>query len=239
MSMGYLNRNEGYGSVNQELRRTTSRRSPAWPAHNVPPQMTFGDGFAQFGSNAGINIGNVTTRPTFIINDMVTWTKGAHTIKVGMEYRKIMGNIHNNGNQAGTLQLRPRRRPGSLGVNVRQPDRQLPARRGRQRQRDVPRRRRRPTRGRTRGSSTPATPGASTTSSRSTTACAGTTTRRRPRSTTCSRSSIRTAPTPARAAARAVSRSPATATAPTASARRIPRTTGTAGSRRVWARSTR
>ena len=32
MSMGYLNRNEGYGSRQPGLRRTTSRRSPAWPA---------------------------------------------------------------------------------------------------------------------------------------------------------------------------------------------------------------
>ena len=35
--------------------------------------MSFSDGFAQFGNNAGVNIGNVTTRPTFIINDSVTW----------------------------------------------------------------------------------------------------------------------------------------------------------------------
>ena len=42
-------------------------------------------GSTQFGCNAGVNIGNVTTRPTFIINDMVTWSKSAHTIKVGME----------------------------------------------------------------------------------------------------------------------------------------------------------
>jgi hypothetical protein len=65
--------------------------------------MAFDDGFAQFGQSAGVNIGNVTTRPTFIINDMMTWSKSAHTIKVGMEYRKIMGNIHSNGNQAGSF----------------------------------------------------------------------------------------------------------------------------------------
>ena len=49
---------------------------------------------------------NITTRPTFIINDMVTWTKSAHTLKFGMEYRKIMGNLHQTGNQAGTFTSR-------------------------------------------------------------------------------------------------------------------------------------
>ena len=101
MSMGYLNRNE--------VRLGQPEFVDAFPkiagvaGYNVPPQMTFSDGFAQFGSNAGVNIGNVTTRPTFIINDSLTWTKGAHTIKGGMEYRKIMGNIHGNGNQAGSF----------------------------------------------------------------------------------------------------------------------------------------
>ncbi len=33
----------------------------------------------------------------------MTWVKGAHTLKVGMEWRKIMGNIHANGNEAGTF----------------------------------------------------------------------------------------------------------------------------------------
>jgi hypothetical protein len=102
MAMGYLNRNEGYGSVNQDF-VDDFPQIPGVAGYNVPPTMTFSDGFEQFGSNAGVNIGNVTTRPTFIINDAVTWTKGTHTVKVGMEWRKIMGNIHNNGNQAGTF----------------------------------------------------------------------------------------------------------------------------------------
>ncbi len=112
MSMGYLNRNEGYGSVNQDFVNDFPKIAGV-AGYNVPPTMTFGDGFAQMGNNAGINIGNVTTRPTFIINDMVTWTKGSHTIKTGMEYRKIMGNIHSNGNQAGTFNFAR----GATGVN--------------------------------------------------------------------------------------------------------------------------
>ena len=73
MSMGYLNRNEGYGSVNQDFVNDFPQIRGRGRL-NVPPTMTFSDGFAQFGQNAGINIGNITTRPTFIINDMVTWT---------------------------------------------------------------------------------------------------------------------------------------------------------------------
>ena len=78
--------------------------------------MTFSDDFEQLGQSAGINIGNVTTRPTFIINDAVTWTSSAHTLKVGMEWRKIMGNIHNNGNQAGTFNF-ARGATGLIGGN--------------------------------------------------------------------------------------------------------------------------
>jgi hypothetical protein len=115
MSMGYLNRNEGYGSVNQSFVDDFPKIAGV-AGYNVPPQMSFSDGFAQFGSNAGINIGNVTTRPTFIINDSLTWTKGAHTIKGGMEYRKIMGNIHGNGNQAGSFTF-GRGSTGLVGVN--------------------------------------------------------------------------------------------------------------------------
>ena len=69
MSMGYLNRNEGYGSVNQDFVDDFPQIAGV-AGYPVPPQLSFGDGFAQLGNNAGINVGNVTTRPTFIINDM-------------------------------------------------------------------------------------------------------------------------------------------------------------------------
>ncbi len=115
MSMGYLNRNEGYGSVNQDFVGDFPQIAGV-PGHPVPPQMSFGDDFAQFGNNSGINVGNITTRPTFIINDMVTWTRGAHTIKTGMEFRKIMGNIHTGTNQAGSFNFQ-RGATGLVGVN--------------------------------------------------------------------------------------------------------------------------
>ena len=101
MSMGYLNRNEGYGCVNggfvDDFPKIGGVADPI-----VPPQIGMGE-FNTLGCNAGVNVGNITTRPTFIVNDSVTWVKGSHTVKVGMEWRKIMGNIHANGNTAGTF----------------------------------------------------------------------------------------------------------------------------------------
>jgi hypothetical protein len=115
MSMGYLNRNEGYGSVNQAFLGDFPQIAGV-AGYNVPPQLSFSDDFAQFGQSAGINIGNVTTRPTFIVNDAVTWARSTHTLKVGMEYRKIMGNLHSNGNQAGSFSF-GRGSTGLVGVN--------------------------------------------------------------------------------------------------------------------------
>ena len=100
-AMGYLNRNEGYGCVNQDFVDQFPQIGGV-AGHNVPPQISL-DGYSSMGCNAGVNLGNVTTRPTFIANDAVTWTKGAHTIKFGMEWRKVMGNIHQNGNEAGSF----------------------------------------------------------------------------------------------------------------------------------------
>jgi hypothetical protein len=115
MSMGYLNRNEGYGSVNQSFVDDFPKIAGV-AGHPAPPVMIFSDGFEQFGNSFGINTDSTTTRPTFIINDAVTWTKSAHTLKIGMEYRSIMGNIHNNTNQAGTFEF-GRGSTALVGVN--------------------------------------------------------------------------------------------------------------------------
>ena len=115
LGMGYLNRNEGYGCVNQGFVDQFPRIAGV-AGYNVPPEITFSDDYATFGCNEGINVGNITTRPTFIFNDILTWTRSAHTLKVGMEYRSIAGNIHANGNQAGTFNF-GRGPTGLLGIN--------------------------------------------------------------------------------------------------------------------------
>ena len=115
LSFGYLNRNEGYGSVNQGAVDVLPQ-VPGVADHNVPPQIQFSDGFATWGSNAGVNLGNVTTRPTYVINDLLTWIMRDHTVKIGFEYRNIGGNIHYNSNEAGTFTF-DRGATGLLGVN--------------------------------------------------------------------------------------------------------------------------
>ncbi len=194
MSMGYLNRNEGYGSVNQD----------------------FVDDFPQISGRGGLQraaADDVQRRLRAVRPDRGRQhrqhhhsphvhhqrhgdvdAEGAHAeVRDGIP--QDHGEPPREQQSGGDVQLlarsdRPRRR------QQRQPDRQLPARRRRQRQLDVPRRGFHRIRGRTRGSSTPATRGASAASSRSTTACDGTTTRPRRRSTTNSRSSIPWARTP-------------------------------------------
>jgi len=102
MTFGYLNRNEGYGTVNADAVDVLPKIAGV-AAHDVPPVINFSDGFASFGNNRGINTFNVTTRPTYVINDLVTWIKGNHTIKIGGEYRNIGGNAHDTSNQAGSF----------------------------------------------------------------------------------------------------------------------------------------
>ena len=86
----------------------------------------------------GVNIGNITTRPTFIINDMVTWTQerahpqGRHGVP---QDHGEHPHQRQPGRQRSTSVAA---RPGSSASTSGSPDRQLPARRGRQRRRDVP-----------------------------------------------------------------------------------------------------
>jgi hypothetical protein len=115
MSMGYLNRNEGYGCVNNQFSGDFPKIAGV-ASPDLAPQYEFSDGFATMGCNAGIPDTNITTRPTFIINDMVTWEKTKHSLKFGMEFRKVMGNLHQTGNQAGTFTF-ARGATGLVGVN--------------------------------------------------------------------------------------------------------------------------
>jgi hypothetical protein len=104
MTFGYLNRNEGYGTINADSVDKIPK-IPGVAAHDVPPMIEFGDGFATWGNFRGINTYNVTTRPTYVLNDLVTWIKGNHTIKIGGEYRNIGGNSHDTSYQAGTFRF--------------------------------------------------------------------------------------------------------------------------------------
>ncbi len=100
LHFGYLDRNEGYGCIDAKYVNVLPQ-IPGVAAHNVPPQIGFGDGFASFGCGAGINNRNITRRPTAITNDMLTWIKGKHQFKFGGEYRWIAGYVHSDGGQSG------------------------------------------------------------------------------------------------------------------------------------------
>ena len=114
-AFGYLNRNEGYGCVNADAVDKLPKISGV-ASHNTGPAIGFSDGFVAWGCNAGIPAGNITTRPTYIANDLMTWIRGSHTIKGGFEYRNIGGNIHSNGNESGSFGF-GRGATGLLGVN--------------------------------------------------------------------------------------------------------------------------
>ena len=47
------------------------------------------NGFQGFGDATGLNTEDVTKRPSYITNDMVTWVHGRHTFKIGAELRKM------------------------------------------------------------------------------------------------------------------------------------------------------
>ncbi len=104
-AIGYLNRNEGYGSIDYKYAGDLPQISGV-PGHQYPPQINL-NGFQGFGSNTGLNTEDVTTRPSYVTNDIVTWVKGRHTLKFGGELRKMGQNIHNGGNASGTFSFDP------------------------------------------------------------------------------------------------------------------------------------
>ena len=91
-----------------------SLRSPAWPVTTCRRTISSMTGLQrQFGCNAGIQHTATSrrARPSSSTT-CVTWTRGAHTLKVGMEYRKIMGNLHGNEQSSRELQLSAAAPPG-------------------------------------------------------------------------------------------------------------------------------
>lgn len=102
LTFGYLNRNEGYGCVNQDAVDKLPKISGVI-ANKLPSQITFSDGFNTFGCNGSLEAESITTRPTYVLNELVTWIRGNHTFKIGGEYRNIGGNTHSAGNEQGTF----------------------------------------------------------------------------------------------------------------------------------------
>jgi len=104
MTLGYLNRNEGYGSEPQILDAAKAGTLPlvaGAAGNNSLPQFTFTT-FNQISNSTGPPAGNVTTRPTWDLNDTANKTLGHHTITFGFDWRNIQGNVHQHTNQAGS-----------------------------------------------------------------------------------------------------------------------------------------
>lgn len=97
-TFGYLNRNEGYYSLNLGSKLPTV----SGVANNTDYLPTFSlDGYNGLGSTNGP--AQITTRPTYAINDVLTRVMGKHTLKAGIEWRNAGGNIHSGSNQGGTF----------------------------------------------------------------------------------------------------------------------------------------
>ncbi len=101
-AFGYLNRHEAYGSITAKYVNDLPKIAGV-AAATYPPVIGFGDGFASFGNPRGITTTNLTSRPAYIINDLLTWVKGRHTLKFGGEYRAMGENNHEGQNTSGTF----------------------------------------------------------------------------------------------------------------------------------------
>ena len=103
---GYVNRNEGYGSVTGQNPNELPK-IPNAVAYNASPAAGFsgpsGDNFAGWGNNNGLGTLNKTTRPSHIANELVTWVTGAHTIKFGGEFRHLQQVFRGAGGESGSV----------------------------------------------------------------------------------------------------------------------------------------
>jgi hypothetical protein len=103
---GYVNRNEGYGSVTGQNPNDLPK-IPNAVANNASPEAGFSGNaitnFASWGNTEGPGYLNKTTRPSHIANELVTWVDGSHTIRFGGEFRHLQQVFRSNNNQSGSL----------------------------------------------------------------------------------------------------------------------------------------
>jgi len=71
--------------------------------HKHESAINFGDGYSSYGGNADL----ISTRPTWIVNDMATWVKGNHTLEFGGEYRNLAYPTQTTQNGSGTFNFTP------------------------------------------------------------------------------------------------------------------------------------
>lgn len=100
LTLGYLNRNEGYYALNG---KAPLAKVPGVADSTFNPQMNIG-GYSQLG-NSGVPDATLdkTTRGTYALNEVLTRVMGKHTVKAGFEWRLAGTAIHLGTNQGGTF----------------------------------------------------------------------------------------------------------------------------------------
>ena len=101
LTLGYLNRNEGYYALNG---KANLPKVPGVADATFNPQVSFGDTYSQLG-NSGVPVSTLdkTTRGTYALNEVLTRVMGRHTFKAGVEWRLAGTAIHLGTNQGGTF----------------------------------------------------------------------------------------------------------------------------------------
>ena len=100
LTLGYLNRNEGYYALNG---KANLPKVPGVANPNFLPQMNFG-GYSTLGNSTVPDAAlDGTTRGTYALNDVITRIFGRHTVKAGFEWRLAGTAIHEGNNQGGTF----------------------------------------------------------------------------------------------------------------------------------------
>jgi Carboxypeptidase regulatory-like domain len=102
LTLGYLNRNEGYFALNGKADLPTVPGVASSTGYH--PEMAFGSYYSQLGdTDPATGAGDVTTRGTYAFNDVFTVVAGRHTLKAGLEYRLAGTSIHEATNEGGTF----------------------------------------------------------------------------------------------------------------------------------------
>ena len=100
-TLGYLDLHEDILSADTQ----TTVKMPTVPgvANTTTFLPVFEFGSLQLGEPSGPPGHNISTRPTYAINDIFSRVVGSHTLVAGLEWRSPQGNAHGGTNQGGTF----------------------------------------------------------------------------------------------------------------------------------------
>ena len=111
------NLNLGYNNILSNVVCVDADQAGAVPkiggvvSNDFPPNIRLA-GFEAMGCNGGFN----QDRPSYIVNNMLSWVTGKHTLKFGAEYRNQQVNNEEYGSESGTFNF-SRENTGLLDVN--------------------------------------------------------------------------------------------------------------------------